>query len=294
MSCGVLFLVFSGSASASTLNGVATIASSTDSTPLTSGGSTTQFTVTLPPNAACSGDTASDSYHVYSYMVQPTVSLSTVTFTNSPSAGYGLLDASGTYFGPANTAITTGQIIDIPSDFEWEPLAASVGVPALLYTGGTSGVWDVGIACANTSGTLTDNWNTEVTFTASTTDPNKFVWSDSDASANTTPPASSTTTTTAAGSTATTTAAGGATTTTTANPSSAGTGGTSGASGDPGSTGSSGSTGSGSTGALAFTGMPASAIKMVGVGLLGIGFGLMLLGAGDRRRVPRAMRRAAQ
>jgi hypothetical protein len=227
-------------------------------------------------------------------MVKPSVNLSSVTFTTSPSSGYGLLDTSGTYYGSANTAITTGQIIDIPSDFEWEPLAASVGVPALLYTGGTSGAWDVGIACANTSGTLTDNWNTEVTFTASTSDPNGFVWADTASSASTTPTPSSTTSTTAAGSTATTTAAGGATTTTTTNPSSAGAGGASGTSGGSGSTGSSGSSGSGSAGALAFTGMPASTIKMVGVGLLGIGFGLMLLGAGDRRKVPRAMGRAAQ
>ena len=34
-----------------------------------SGGSSTPFTVVLPANASCSGDTAHDGYHVYSYLV---------------------------------------------------------------------------------------------------------------------------------------------------------------------------------------------------------------------------------
>ncbi|MGO8870979.1 MAG: putative Ig domain-containing protein [Acidimicrobiales bacterium] len=166
-------------AEASTLNGVATIAKPGLLTPLPSGGSTTPFTVTLPPNAACTGDTATGGYHVYSYLVTKGTALSGVTFVNFPSTGYGFVDNTGLYYGPANTAIGTGQIVGIPNNFEWAPLVTddSVPLPTLLYTSGTSGVWEAGLVCANTNGTVTDNWNTEVTFTASGTDPNGFVWS---------------------------------------------------------------------------------------------------------------------
>jgi hypothetical protein len=167
-------------ASASTLNAVATIANSDTLAPLYSGGSTTQFTVTLPANAACSGDTATDGYHVYSYLVPKGTDLSTVTFIGTPSTGYGFVNNVGVYYGAANTAIGTGQIVSIPADFEWGPLVSVDDVPldTLLYSdSNTSGVWEAGIACANSEGALSDNWNTEVTFDAHAADPNGFIWS---------------------------------------------------------------------------------------------------------------------
>src|ERR1700683_4408203 len=61
MAAGSLCIVLATDATAATLNGVATIAVAADpSQALSSGGSTTQFTVSLPANAACSGDTATD------------------------------------------------------------------------------------------------------------------------------------------------------------------------------------------------------------------------------------------
>jgi hypothetical protein len=290
-------------ATAATLNGVATIAVAADpAQALTSGGSTTQFTVALPANAACSGDTATDGYHVYSYLVPEGTNLSTVTFVNSPSTGYGFVNTLGVYYGPANTAVTTGQIVSIPADFEWGPLVSTDKVPltSLLYTGGTSGAWEAGIACANTTGALTDNWNTPITFTASSGDPNGFVWS---TSGSVGPPPSTTTTTTTAptgggggsGSTTTTTAAGSTPTSTGSSPTSttvaAGgstTGGTSsgGSGGDPATT----PTGATASGGLAYTGIPV--FKYAGAGLLGIGLGLILLGWGYRLRPARAARRS--
>jgi hypothetical protein len=165
--------------SAATLNAVATIANANTDAPLASGGSKTPFTVTLPPSAACSGDTASDGYHVYSYLVPKGTNVSSVTFIETPSTGYGFVNNIGTYYGAANTAATTGQVISIPNNFQWAPLVADDGVPLsqLLYTGGTSGIWEAGLACANSSHTLTDNWNTEITFKASSTDATGFVWS---------------------------------------------------------------------------------------------------------------------
>jgi len=135
------------------------------------------FTVVLTPSPAdCSGDTASGGYHVYSYLLPQATAVTTDDFsTGSPSEGLGLVDSSG-YYGPANTAPTTGQIINIPADFEWADLL-SLGETAANLDNGSSAVWDAGIACANSSGAVTDYWNTQVTFTKSTSDPNGFVWS---------------------------------------------------------------------------------------------------------------------
>jgi hypothetical protein len=180
--CG-LTLLTGGVASASTVNGVATITEPGVTTPLTSGGSTTPFTVSLPttPVAACDGDTATHGYHVYSYLVKEGVAVSSLTFGTLPSAGYGFVGPTGTYYGPINTAIGTGQIIGIPNNFEWAPLVSDDGVTLaeLLYSGSgstASGVWNAGLACANTNGVLTDNWNIQVTFSASSTDPTGFTW----------------------------------------------------------------------------------------------------------------------
>ena len=161
--------LLSASASASTLGGTATIADPSTSQPLASGGSTTQFTVTLPAQAACSGDTATGHYHVYSYLVPKGTDITTLTFPSGhPSTGWGLFTSGGTYYGSQNTAQTTGQIINIPTNFEWQPVNAAAG--------GITGVWEAGIACADTNNNLSDYWNTEVTFTTNASDPNGFTW----------------------------------------------------------------------------------------------------------------------
>lgn len=162
---------------AQTLGGTATI-TDTAGNALASGGSTTSFSVSLPSQAACSGDTTNDGYHVFSYLVPPGTSPTSISFaTGDPSTGYGFFTSLPSYYGSANTAPTTGVIIQIP-DFEWGPAVTNYGLlSALLYDGGQSGVWEGGIACANSSGTVTDYWNTEITFTASSSDPDGFVWS---------------------------------------------------------------------------------------------------------------------
>ena len=74
----------------------------------------------------------------------------------------------GIYYGAVNTAVTTGQIVGIPTDFEWGPLVSIDTVPLARSCTpvGTTGAWEAGIACANTNGALSDNWNTPITFTA--------------------------------------------------------------------------------------------------------------------------------
>ena len=171
-------------AAASTLNGVATITNPVNSRPLTSGGSAAQFTVTLPAAsgvpAHCTGDTAKGGYLVFSYMVHAGTSPTSVSFVNGfPSAGYGFVNNLGNYYGKVNTAVKTGQIVEIPNDLEFAALLKRVTLDDLLYAAGNkSGAWDAGIACAK-NGKVSDYWNTPVDFTASTTDPNGFVWSTS-------------------------------------------------------------------------------------------------------------------
>src|ERR1700728_537493 len=112
---GLTTLVVEGvnQASASTLNGIATTASPAGQTFLASGGSDTDFTVTLPTNAACTGDSAHSGYHVWSYLVEKGANIAATTFNadTGPSQGLGLYESDANYYGPANTAQTTGEII---------------------------------------------------------------------------------------------------------------------------------------------------------------------------------------
>lgn len=152
-----------------TAPGGATAHGATAAPALGSGSADTPFTVTLPANAACPGDTAHRGYHVYSYLVPAGTNLASVTFVNFPSKGYGLVNSFGRYYGAINTAENTGQIIGIPNNFEWGPLVTSGGgrLPiSTLIDGPNQGVWEAGIACANTHGVVTTNWNTQVTFSA--------------------------------------------------------------------------------------------------------------------------------
>jgi hypothetical protein len=275
-------------ASAATVGGTATIASPAQGNPpLSSGGSATVFTVLLPAQAACSGDTASGQFHVFSYLLPQGTDMSTDNFHSGvPSTGLGLVDANGNYYGAADTAPVTGQIIQIPQNFEWAGLL-KVGETAAQLDNGT-GVWEAGVACANSSGVVTDNWNTQVTFAASASDPGGFVWTAVPGVGTTT----TTTTTTTPGSSTTT-----STTSTTAPPSTtsttlgSGSGATTSTTVAGVSTASSGSdpssgTGSGTTlassGSLAFTG--AWMTRDLAIGLLFIGLGLVMMGLSVRWR----------
>jgi hypothetical protein len=293
MAAGSLWLLAGAPASAATPGGIATIAlpGTAAASPLRAGGSATEFTVALPANAACSGDTAHDGYLVYSYLVRQGTDLSGVTFINYPSEGYGIVDTTDTYYGPVNTAMGTGQIIGIPNDFAWGPLVTSDGgaVPLsrLLYDG-TTGTWETGVACANTHGKLADDWNAQVTFTADPKDPNGFTWS--------TVPGSGTSSASSTGGTAST-VANSATGTGTGAASTTGTAGTSRSgrsAGDDGSPATGGHLGSSSNRTAArATGTAAASeggaadlplIAAVVAGVLAAGVGLLLVRRGGRRR----------
>ena len=91
--------------------------------------------------------------------------------------GFGIFTSTGTYYGKINTA-HSGEIIGVPNNLDFAPvLQRGLTLKTLLYASGNkSGAWETGLACANTKGTVTDYWNTAITFKSSTTDANKFTW----------------------------------------------------------------------------------------------------------------------
>ncbi len=177
-----LYLAASTAASASTLDGVATIDQPGTTTQFNgSQSSSTQFTVALPTGSVCSGDTAGDGSHEYSYLVPSGTAVSSLSFSSGfASNDLGLVDINGKPWDGIDTEPTSGLVIGILNDYEWAPLVsqgeiALTGSNGLLYSG-SRGVWDAGIACATPAGVLSDYWNEQVTFTASGGDPNGFVW----------------------------------------------------------------------------------------------------------------------
>ena len=85
------------------------------------------------------------------------------------------MDNAGKYYGAVNTAENTGEIIGIPNDFEWGPLVKAGGGSLHIskLVGGTNhGVWEAGIACADSHGVLVAHWNTQVTFSQTSSSQN--------------------------------------------------------------------------------------------------------------------------
>jgi hypothetical protein len=142
------------------------------STPLSSGGSATEYGVLLPAGASCPGDTAHKGYRVYSYLVPQGVPLTRVSFKGDfPDRYYGYI-AEGAYYGAINTDEGTGEVPTLPTEFTWSRLTTK----DLFADGVSSAVWDGGIACATAGGVVTNYWNSEIQFTASSSDPGGFTW----------------------------------------------------------------------------------------------------------------------
>ena len=189
---GVLF--FSGAivlfamrpAAASTNAGAARILAGDGTTPLASGGSATQFTIGLPPQAKCTADSTTGGMHVFGYFT--TTDPATLTFDQStgPKSGFPLVDTTGSPYVAANTAVG-GQVIQIPT-FDMRSYNAANGtMPTIGAT------YNIGIACASTSGVEDNFWNVQMLISASTSDPNGFTWALANQVAPTTTTSSTTT-----------------------------------------------------------------------------------------------------
>jgi hypothetical protein len=143
--------------------------------PVRSGGSSTAWTLNLPAQAACTGDTARKGYHVYSFIVPAAVDPGTLIFNPStgPSTPSPLVDTTGSAYMAANTAMDTGQVVQIPT-FDFNLFATTDRGGARLAL--PPGDYKAGLACANTLGQGDKYWDTIFTFTASNSDPNGEVW----------------------------------------------------------------------------------------------------------------------
>jgi len=178
IAAGGVCLAIAASATAATLGATATVATPGSLTPLSSGGSATVFTVTLPANAACTGDTASRGYHVYSYLV--------------PKAPMYPPSPSSTAPRPATASSTTpGCTTERQHGHRHRAdrqhsQRLRVGTPggqrprltlhAALHGGNQRGVGR-GIACATPTGSCLTTGAPRSPSKAAAGDPNGFTWS---------------------------------------------------------------------------------------------------------------------
>ncbi len=151
---------------------------------LNSGGSQTKFTLKLPAEAACSGDTAAGNFHIFSYIADATAFPDPGIITYNPSGpnqtGTGLVrplyTQTGQAYANANTAPQSGFVSNLPTfDFRLFSIDGRDvdGEPSITLPAGT---YNIGIACANADNTTDKYWNTQLTFTANANDPNGLVW----------------------------------------------------------------------------------------------------------------------
>ncbi|MEQ1785805.1 MAG: fibronectin type III domain-containing protein [Acidimicrobiales bacterium] len=157
------------------LQGAASVRTAGGAASLSSGIGSTVFTLRLPANAACGGDSVTDGYQVQSYMVPASVDPSTLTFDAAGPTPQGvgaafrqpLYDAvtTGAYVSantldnPGTPRPRPGEVINIPN-FSYEAFGPGDILP---------GAYNIGLAC--TLGPpgptqMKEYWNVTKTFTA--------------------------------------------------------------------------------------------------------------------------------
>ena len=156
-------------------SGDAVVVDSSDgSRELTHGQSATQFSLRLPPGAACPGDSANDQWRVQSFMIPA---------ADSPgNLGYNVAgpDGQGQF---ALYAVNTSPVVDSLTNQNTGPGAPGVipAIPPLSFAAFPpdvlpSGTYRIGIACTLSRKTA-NYWDTEIVITSSPSDrPSQFVW----------------------------------------------------------------------------------------------------------------------
>jgi hypothetical protein len=177
LAAAALIAIWPGVAvSAASKAGDATVVAPGDNTaaraPLTRGTTATPFSLQLPAQAACTGDSNNGGYRVQSYMVPASVDPGNLQYgsVGPLPSGTGakfrqaLFDLNTNQYVNAQTAMATkpggpGPIINIPA-FNFSVFKAG-DVPAGLY--------NIGIACTKgpaSSSQLDKFWNTQITVAA--------------------------------------------------------------------------------------------------------------------------------
>jgi len=203
--------------------------------PLTEGGSATAFSLALPQDAACTGDSANAGYRVQSYMVPSSADPATLTYNAAGPvpAGLGASFRQPLFDATASTGYVDAQTANAATTGGPGPVVAIPALSLAVFEPGNipAGTYNIGIAC--TLGVpgpaqLDKYWNTVltvvtaagdtpagVTWTAVAPPPTTTTSTAPGSSTTSTTPASSTTSSTSTSSTSTSTSTTTSTTSTT-------------------------------------------------------------------------------
>lgn len=183
VSAALLPVASANVAGAEAKSGAAMIVDPKTGDALTSGGSQSTWALKLPrpTEDRCSGDSASDAFFSYSYLVSGSVAPDSLELNPdtgvSPVPGkiaYPLIDNFERPYISRNVAPETGQV-NPGSGFTFKRLSVDGKRPGTF--GLPVGTYNLGFACWDANARQLDRfWNLEVTFTASTSDPNGLVW----------------------------------------------------------------------------------------------------------------------
>ena len=143
---------------------------------VTSGGSATVFSMSLPQNASCPGGaTGTPSYRWQTFMVDDAVDLATLTFTSGPVSVGGAFampmyeTGTGDPIINQNPASSPVGLIGVIPNSSFEALVPKGTVPA--------GNYKIGIACT-TAGATVGFWSLRIAVVADSKDsPAGFTWS---------------------------------------------------------------------------------------------------------------------
>jgi len=130
---------------------------------LTGGTGTTLWTLALPAQAKCSGDTATNSFHTFTYVVPAAVDPGGMHFgAEGPDTAeaHPIFDDGGGPVIAVNTAPVTGQVLPVPYfTLEWGGDLTPFDSMSL-----PPGTYNIGIACGTAQGVVDKFWNVQETF----------------------------------------------------------------------------------------------------------------------------------
>lgn len=171
VAAGGLTLLAAPAAWAATSETGSQIVNPTTGTPLTGvQASSTPFQIALPSGAACSGDTTGSGYHIYGYLVPSTTDPASLTYNAvGPNGGLPLITPQGLY-SAKNTVPTTGEIPEPTPSMSFGTNYGAFGTTL------KAGTYNIGISCVTSAGVADNFWNGQVTFAASTSDPNGYTY----------------------------------------------------------------------------------------------------------------------